>query len=518
MKIIRAAYIIGLLLLSLTVNAKIHLPQILSDGMMFQRDMPITVWGYADAGETVKISFLKKNYQTKADKAGRWTIQIPPQVYGGPYEMKINGESINNILIGDVFLCSGQSNMELPIRRVTDLFAEEANRDSCAEIRYIKVPLSYDFHKCQSDIKPSNWESLNARSAQNFSAVCYFFAKARYARTGVPVGIINSSVGGSPIESWLSEESQQAFPEYAADLRMCQDDAFVSAEKAIINERNRVWYKTLYSTPLSTKAWTPMSLFSAAWAIDGLHPVYGLHLFRKTFSLTKEQIKSEAVLRLGCIVDADSVFVNGKFVGTTAYQYPPRIYKVPSAFLKEGENTIEIHLVSYGSRPCFVPDKPYMLITSSGTVSLREGWLYRLGVQMPAMRGGETFHYKPTGLYNGMIAPLSNLRFAGVIWYQGESNVSGHDQYCDQLLTLMKDWRALFGEPDLRFAIVELAGFLHPQSGDQTSWAALRIAQHLATEKDKNAVLVPNADLGEWNDIHPLDKKTVGMRINHVFE
>lgn len=504
-----------LLLCSTMLQAEVKLSPLFADGMVLQRQAPCILWGSADAGERVVVRLLNKKYETVADVRGQWTVTLPAQSAGGPYDLQVNAQTLQNVLFGDVYLCSGQSNMELPVSRVMDLFADEVKQSSNPSIRYLQVPRAYDFHAPQSTFRSSVWRELTPQNSLSFGAVAYFFAKALYAKTHVPVGIINAAVGGSPIEAWVDENHLKPYPHYLSDLKMCQDDDYVAAVKQMDERRNSVWNRTLYTTPApTTEAWQPMSLFSAAWTTDGLKPKHGTHFFRRKVELTAEQASQAATLRLGCIVDADSVFVNGHFVGTTAYQYPPRIYTVPRGVLRTGQNEVEIRLVSYAGIPCFVPDKPYKLLLSDGSeVSLLQGWEYKPGVRMPALAGGVTYHYKPTGLYNGMIAPLQPLRLAGVIWYQGESNVDRYHEYASLMGALIDNWRTAFHQPQMPFFIIELAGFLHPQDSAQPDWAALRAAQAQAAQTHRDVMLIRNRDLGEWNDIHPLDKKTLGARI-----
>ena len=216
----------------------------------------------------------------------------------------------------------------------------------------------------------------------------------------------------------------------------------------------------------------------------------------------------------GCIVDADSVYVNGTFVGNVTYQYPPRIYHIPAGLLKAGENNVTVRIISYGQQPSFVPEKMYKIICGTDEVSLEGPWRYRQGAEMPSAPGITFFCYKPVCLYNAMIAPLTRLRVSGCIWYQGESNVERRNEYADLLTAMMADWRRAFSDPDLPFYIVELADYLHPSDvGGRRAWAEMRAVQAQAADRNPEAWLIPNSDLGEWNDIHPLDKKTLGHRV-----
>lgn len=217
---------------------------------------------------------------------------------------------------------------------------------------------------------------------------------------------------------------------------------------------------------------------------------------------------------MGCIVDADSVYVNGHFVGNTTYQYPPRKYNIPAGVLKAGKNNVTVRVISNGGQPSFVPEKPYKLICGNKEISLEGAWKYRQGAPMQPAPSMMFFCYKPVCLYNAMIHPLKNLIFSGVIWYQGESNVERRNEYAELLCGMIEDWRKAFDDSELPFYIVELADFLHKDDiQGRKAWEEMRTEQKKAADRSSNATLIRNKDLGEWNDIHPLDKKTLGRRV-----
>lgn len=509
-------------------EAKVKLPVLVSDGMVLQRDRDITIWGYADAGEEVNVRFLGKNYTTVADNEGNWSVNLLPVKAGGPYVMTINELEVKNILIGDIWLCSGQSNMEFPINRVMDMFREEVGSYANPLIRHIKVPLAYNFHHPQQDINPAAWQELKPETALSFSAVAYFFAKDLFEKTKAPVGLINTGVGGSPAEAWISEDGLKHFPAYLNDRDICRSDEYVSKVRALDRERRNVWNTVLYqqdaglngtlewfSNEYDDSDWDEVGLFDKTWGSDGLNPVNGSHWLRKNINVPAHLSGKPAVLRLGCIVDADSVFVNGIFVGTTSYQYPPRTYPIPENILKEGVNNITIRLISYSGYPGFVKDKPYKIVFDQEELSLEGVWRHRLGTRMPALPGETFFQYKPTGLYNAMIAPLQHCNIKGVLWYQGESNVGRYNEYYDLMETLIGDWRSLWEQPELPFLIVQLANFMQdtPQPAE-SHWAELRNVQSELSKTIPNTGLAVTIDIGEWNDIHPLNKKDVGKRLS----
>lgn len=511
---------------SLLAEAKVNLPAVISDGMVLQRERPIKIWGTADPGENVVVTFKKKKYSASADENGKWHVMLPSMKAGGPYEMEVNDLSVKNILIGDVWLCSGQSNMELTIARVTDKFRKETESYANPMIRYVKTPYGNDLHGPKEDVSSMAWTSLTPESALNYSALPYFFAREMYDETKVPVGIINSSWGGSAIEAWMSEDALQDFPKNLRERDLFNSDEY----KELINKSNammsRYWDASLYkgdkglhaSIPwykreLDDSDWQTVDIFSPAWGMKNGYLVNGSHWFRQNLRLSVDQANKDAVLRLGCIVDADSVFVNGTFVGTVSYQYPPRIYKVPARVLRAGDNQVTVRLISYGGRPGFVQDKLYCMAIDGDTVNLSRQWKYKLGCEMPARKGGVSFQNIPTGMYNSMISPLRNLSFKGVLWYQGETNSGRPNEYEALLIAMINDWREKLNDKDLPVFIMQLPNFMQSHSQPvESGWAGLREAQRQAALKLSNAALTVNIDLGEWNDIHPLNKKEVARR------
>ena len=518
---------------ALQTDAKVKLPALISDGMVLQREQPVKIWGTADAGESVSVTFMKKKYAATADNNGHWSVTLPSMKAGGPYLMRINDIKLNDILIGDVWLCSGQSNMELPVSRVTDMFATEINEYSNERIRQIIIPKVYNFHAPQETLSATSWKPMTQENVMNFSALAYFFAKEMYEKTKVSVAIINSSWGGTPIEAWISEEGLKEFPIYINDKRLYEDDAYCAHIKKLEGESFYRWNLSLYrsdaglheKTPwyasnYDDSNWQTVNMFSRTWGNDGLNPIAGSHWLRQNVEIPQTWNNKEVTLRLGCIIDADSVYVNGTFAGTTGYQYPPRIYRIPAGILKPGVNNITVRIISNGGQPEFVQEKPYKLICDDESINLKEEWKYRLGTPMPSAPNMMFFCYKPVCLYNTMIAPLQHYTLRGTVWYQGESNVSRRNEYATLLTAMMADWRRTFSQPELPFYIVELADYLSKEDiSGRKAWAEMRLEQAKAAQTTPNAFLIRNNDLGEWNDIHPLDKKTLGRRVaNKVLE
>ena len=539
-----------ILCLAFVSEAKVKLPILVSDGMVLQREQEIVIWGKADAGEGVTVVFNKKKYSATTDSEGKWNVILPAMKAGGPFTMIVNDVEIKDILIGDVWLCSGQSNMELPIRRVLDLYADEVKDYENLMIRYVKTPTSENYHRPLEDIPEVSWLPLTTDNALSYAALCYFFARDLYEKTKVPIGIINSSVGGSPIEAWISEEGLKKFPHYLSDRDLHRSDSYVANVRKLEFEKRKLWNDILnkedkglnenvkWNDPdYDDSDWNKMDLNNKAFSIDGLSFINGSSLFnffssdpdhhinlsfingsfwfRKDIDLPASLSNKEAILRLGCIVDADSVFVNGVFVGTISYQYPPRIYKVPAGLLKQGKNNITIRVISNSGRAEFVDDKPYKLIIEGNEIDLRNDWKFKIGARMPAYSGPPSVSQKPTGFYNGMIAPLQNFKFKGAIWYQGETNAGRHHEYFDLLSSLINNWRTLFKSPDLPFFIAQLPNYMRvSEKPSDGTWAYMREAQQKVTQVIPNTGLAVAIDAGEWNDIHPLNKKDIGKRIS----
>lgn len=509
-------------------EAKVKLPAVLSDGVVLQREQPIKIWGTADKNENVTVVFNKEKYQTMADADGKWLVELPSMMAGGPFEMSVNNIHVKDILIGDVWLCSGQSNMELTVARVVDMFREEIEHYENPMIHYAKTPLGNNSYAPQNDVSEMKWKPLTKESAPTYSALAYFFAKEMYELTKIPVGIINSSWGGSAVEAWLSEEALQAFPRILRERDLFNSDEyrelcnraggmmFRSWDNALYNGDAGLHSPILWNRPeLDDSDWQTVDMFSREWSKKNGYPVSGSHWFRQEVTLTPEQAEKDAVLRMGCMVDADSVFVNGEFVGNITYQYPPRIYKVPASVLKPGENLVTVRLISYGGAASFVEDKPYCLAWNTDTVRLSREWKYRLGCEMPSRINSVSFQNVPTGMYNSMISPLRNLSFKGALWYQGETNTGRPNEYEALLSAMIADWREKLADDDLPFVVVQLANFMQTHTQPvESNWAALREAQRQVSLNVLHTALAVAIDLGEWNDIHPLNKKELARRIS----
>ncbi len=518
-----------LLLITRTAFCQVRLPALISDGMILQRDANIKVWGWADEGEKVTIDFVNKTYNAVAGADGKWEAILSRLKAGGPYSMDIrasNNITLKNIMVGDVWVCSGQSNMELPMDRVKYKYPDVIAHSDNPNIRQFIVPHVYNFQEPQEDLKSGRWVSANPKSVLEFTAVGYFFAKELYKKYHVPIGLINASVGGSPVQAWLSEDALKAFPEYLETAKKFQDDAYlnqiIEKDKAV----NDAWYgyiqqfdkglekgqKPWFDENYDTSDWAIMNV-PGYWADHELGAVNGVVWFRKDFDVPSSMTGQPTRIWLGRIVDADSTYINGKLVGTVSYQYPPRIYDISPNLLKEGRNTIVIRIINTSGRGGFVKDKPYQISAAGQTIDLKGKWQYKLGIAMDPLPAKTFIEWQPLGLYNEMIAPLLNYKIKGVIWYQGESNTEKPLEYQKLFPALIADWREKWQQGDLPFLYVQLANFMEAKDKPlDSNWAELREAQ-LKTLSVRNTAMAVTIDTGEWNDIHPLDKKDVGKRL-----
>jgi sialate O-acetylesterase len=518
------------LLAATSASAQVRLPHLVSNGMVLQRDAPVRIWGWAKPGEAVSVAFQGKTYRATTGADGQWRVALPAMKAGGPYEMTIDGSNhlvLKDVLLGDVWYCAGQSNMELPMRRVRDKYPQEVATANNPRIRQFDVPMRYAFNGPKADVTGGSWVALSPETVLNFSAVGYFFAKEINAKYQVPVGLIKVAVGGSPAEAWLSADALKQFPKYEQQAAPYRDSAAVASIKQRESAAVSDWYKRLHQAdqgeaPGQPK-WSSPSYDASAWPtmqVPGywvdqtpLGMVNGVLWFRKEVEVPASMAGQAGRLELGTLVDADSTYINGQLVGTTAYQYPPRKYDFGPGVLKAGKNIVTVRLISNGGRGGFTKEKTYQLTAGGQALDLRGPWQYKLGGTMTPTPGTTTFQYQPGGLYNGLVAPALPYAIKGVLWYQGESNVGHPADYYALTSTLVKDWRSHFQRPELPFLYVQLANInAAKKEPGESNQALVRDAQRrlLALPHTGMAVI---SDVGEWNDIHPLDKQTVGHRL-----
>ena len=530
-------------------DAEISLPQLFQSGMVLQRGKLIPIWGKAAPGELVTVRFNKKQYATTADAHGSWRINLPKMKAGGPYTLTVGNHVLTNILVGDVWLLSGQSNIDVTIERVYPQYPQEIDSYENNDVRLFRVQNETDVHGVRDDIKPTsiNWKPLNKENAWLFSAVGYFLGKRMQEKTNVPQGIIVNSWGGTPIEAWISKDSlERDYPMLVKRAQFFQSDDYVKSQSQTNMQADRQWQKLLQESDAGIlQNWAAPDCDDANWQSinqnDWSWRGCGSVWLRQHIIINKEHAGKPARLLLGTLFDQDITYLNGKEIGHTYYQYPPRRYDIPEGLLKEGDNVIAVRFINKYGAVHFIPEKPYMLCFGDDRCSqnpmpkdvipLAPTWKVNVGTELPNCPSGDvSLQNIPTTLYNAVLHPLAPYAINGVVWYQGESNTGNPAPYADYLKKLMGCWRDRWQDPKMPFVIVQLANYdgrqqsgfprpITPQTAPMNSgWAQLREAQRTAAKADPRAELAVINDLGETVDIHPLRKKEVAERVALCFD
>ncbi|QJR81322.1 sialate O-acetylesterase [Alteromonas pelagimontana] len=526
----RAPLFCLLLFTSTASLAEVQLHRLYSDGVVLQRQVAVPISGQASDENAVTLLLNDKTIGTAQVKDGKWSLSIPKQEAGGPHTLTVKGSNTGNsqavtikeVYFGDVWLASGQSNMELTMARVEEAYPQDVRQANYPLIREFTVPDRYNFIAPQDDYEDGNWQTATANNIRSLSAVAYYFARQIYLSEQVPIGIINASLGGSPIEAWMSEKALSAFPEALATGKRYADDALVASIEKNDQERQSTWYTALADADTGyQQKWLSSDYNDSAWETISMPSLQtgknesfaGVWWLRRAVTLPKAP-RNDLTLRLGRIVDADEVYVNGVKVGNTTYQYPPRRYTVPASLLHKGKNQIAIRVVSNSGETGFVADKSYYLGNDDARVSLTGDWKFKIAAETKPLAPQTFVRWQPMGLFNGMIAPALGFPIKGALWYQGESNTSDPTRYKEKLATMIGDWRAGWDQGDFPFLVVQLTNFMQrrPLPTD-TPWAQVREQQVKIAEEVANTASIVTLDIGEWNDIHPVNKATVGKRL-----
>jgi sialate O-acetylesterase len=524
----KIVFVLSLVLFFQTSFTQVKLPQLIRDSIVLQRDAKIKIWGWSTPNEKIKISFNKKSFKTKADAQGNWAVFLPSMKAGGPYTMNIdagNHITLKDILIGDVWICTGQSNMVHQMALHAVRYADEVANANNPNIRHFWVPNVANMQGPQKDLPGGSWKWANPKDIGEFSAVAYFFAKQRYEKYHVPIGLINASWGGIPIEAMMSEEAFKEFPNILTTLQMNKDTAYIYGlsrrpnaggprpqqpqDKGITEK----WYDPSYQP----NGWKIINI-PGYWEDQGIKDLDGAVWYRREIDVPASMTNVPAKVFLGRIVDADVLYINGKQVGNTTYMYPQRRYALPEGTLKPGKNLFVVRVTNNFGKGGFVPDKPYQLIAGKDTIDLKGYWDYKVGQVVVRQGGfggggGIAAQNQPSALYNSMIAPLVGYTMKGFLWYQGESNTGRPAEYAKLQPAMIQDWRAKWNQPNAPFLFVQLPGFMdYNYTPSESQWAQFREAQ-LKSLSVPNTGMAVAIDLGEWNDIHPDRKKPVGDRL-----
>ena len=513
-------------------SEELRTAHVFSDDMVIQRDQPIPVWGAAEPGAQVSVSLGGQTHSAIADAGGQWQIELAPLPAGGPYTLRVvsNGQSerYDDILIGDVFLCSGQSNMEFKVRQALN---PERERKSARGLPLRLLTIAKDRAPLpQKDFaKRLQWSLPDPDMVQEFSAVCFFAGRDLAKSEKVPIGLIHSSWGGSQIEAWMDGSRLANYPAFANQVEQVRlyGDKRAGAYANFGKEVEAWWSAKFPQLPqpwaVSTTGWkqAPDGLGSyTEWNQGEFAGRSGLIFYRKKFEASLEQSPVQADLHLGGIDDTDFVWLNGAFVGADMDFGTWRTYSVPPGIIRPGQNEIVVGVLNrWGEGGLLGPANALKLAFRNGSPNIAlSGWEYWWAPQVkgrmpPKVPWGSTHGY--TTLNNAMIAPLGPIRLKGTAWYQGESNVGQGMLYKDLLHDLASQWRQQFHQEDLPFYIIQLPGFgplaFEPAG---SGWAELREAQRRAALEDPQAALVVTIDAGDRHDIHPPNKQVVASRLH----
>lgn len=559
----------------------LRLPRLLGDYAVLQRGKDIHIWGWDLPGRTVSISLareeadrrLPKNkeqgkapeqgrtsgektqaWHVRTDETGSFSAFLPAREAGGPYTLRVEDEAgewleRKHLLIGDVWYCSGQSNMELPVSWVAPYYEEEIKNCENPYIRSFKIVEHADFHGPLSEPLSGKWKPANPKNVLDFSACTYFFAKKRWDRTGVPVGILNVSLGGAKIEAFMSREMLKGYDDCLAEAERYAQDGWRKEQEEKNEKSTAEWYGRLQKEDAGIKgAWMQEEAWNKnkengrkeekaehrddSFRIDvpfffrntGYRGLCGSVWLARHFTVTKEMAAQDSVFCLGTMVDADEVYVNGSLVGCTAYQYPERRYPVKAGMLHAGENFLVIRLISEQGEGRITPGKPFCLKTESGEISLSGTFQAKVGAVCEKRPPVDFINWRSTGLYNGMAAPCEAFPIAGFLWYQGEANahMPGVLTYADKLKRLIVGYRKARKDNGLPFLYVQLPNFkIETYYGNEeerdSDWGAMRLEQEKVLTLPGTG-MVRTIGLGEENDLHPHNKKDVGELLADLAE
>ena len=534
------AILAAALLAGHTVQAKVTLPHIFSDNMVVQQKSMLRLTGTARplATVVVKAGWEKRSYTLQSNGEGGWSLTIPTPVAGGPYTLSFNdGEEtiLHNVMVGEVWFCSGQSNMEMPIAGWGEVknFRDEIAAASHPMIRLFlaqKVTSLAPLDDAQST--QGGWQECSPATVPEFSALAYFYARELQERLHVAVGVINSSWGGTPAEAWTAATALEQVPEYKESVEMMKRSQFNSDTiNAVYQLSMEEWKEKIkridqgfagsrenWSSPLTDDSgWSSMKL-PAYWEGEGLKDFDGVVWFRKKVEIPAEWSGKELQLNFGVIDDEDIVFWNGKEIARGSGYNVKRHYKVPASMVQAGENLVCVRVLDTGGEGGIAGEAGEMSITGPTAQALSTAglWKYCTGCTMAQMPDAPLYPGSasyPTVLFNGMVHPWLHYPIRGVIWYQGCANVGRAAQYEGLFQTLITDWRKQFGNPQMPFYFVQLANYLERKEVQPDSpWAALRYAQSQALHLPYTG-MVTNIDLGEANNIHPKNKQAVAKRL-----
>jgi sialate O-acetylesterase len=511
-----------------SIYTQVRLPGIFGDHMVIQRSQPIPVWGWSTPNDKVVVTFNHQTKETIADHNGNWRVNLDPELAGGPYDLNVQGRNnikFYDVLVGEVWLCSGQSNMEFELKSALNK-ESEIQGAIYPEIRQIKIPTSVSTSP-KDDIAKTAWKICSPQTAPDFTAVGYFFAREIVKRLHVAVGLINSTWGGTMVETWISRGALEKSPEFKSliasipekDLQTAMKQRRASLEKQVgLLQRN-------ISDTLPEAQWKDPDYNSQSWPVMrvstnwenqqlGLNDLDGTVWFRKEIRLDSLRVNKPVTLSLGKIDDFDETYVNGIRVGATKNYAENRLYTIPAGIFREGRNVIAVRVEDTGGGGGFYGDSTAVkLEMENGELALGDPWSFRVA-KIATSEAGIGPNDFPSLLFNAMIHPLIPYAIRGVLWYQGEANTDRAYQYRTAFPLLIADWRQHWQEGVFPFYFVQLASFNAANGNSErgSNWAELREAQTHTLNVPATGMAV-TTDIGIANDIHPKNKQDVGLRL-----
>jgi len=498
---------------------------IFGDNMVLQRDKANTIWGWSEPGEPVVVQIGERTVSAVAGADRRWQVKIQPPPAGGPYTIKITGHEnvqLQNVMVGDVWLCGGQSNMGLPLQFARN-GADEVKAANYPEIRFFSVSGNPAYH--HHDIVEGSWKAVSPETADRISAVGYYFARKVQQEIHVPIGLVVDAMGGTPAESWTSAAALGPLHDFdlpLAELRRLAAEGAPEYGNYVMHwyDKYDIGLKGNWAAEeLDDSSWKPVDI-PGGFAELGVPETPALAWFRKEIVLPDPLPAGRSVLFLGSVERMDTAYVNGKFAGASAWVENPRVYALGEGLLKPGRNILAIRVMKTKPEGGFLgkPEELHLMLGDKSIIPLAGKWKGKLSVDagspQPVPVAFENWPVMPAVLYEGMLSPIAPLSITGALWYQGEQNSERGYQYRRILPVMIADWRRLFGQGDFPFYIVSLPAFKHRSSSPvDDAWAETRESQALTAASVPNSCLAVTIDTGDPDNIHAKDKQPVGERL-----
>lgn len=531
------------------MSEALMLGALFADGCVLQQERPVAIWGMGRPTAEILVQVGDASARCVADDRGHWRVCLQALPAGGPFAMRVSdGISLQQreVYVGEVLVCAGQSNMEFTMFDVRHRYSREWEKNDVL-LRHCKVPVAFDFHQERDWLDEVRWFGASHDHLGEFSAIGYWVGCLIRQWLHVPVGILNISLGGSPIESWMSEGTLRSIaPQSLQELAPYRDDAELERRVAHGLSQVQEWYDELHLAESDAMAlshdarWSWRSIHLPSVLCESgdveLRELRGAVYLRREISLPQYVQGCPGLLTLGTMVDSDVTFVNGVRVGESAHQYVSREYEIPAGVLHAGNNEILVRLVCERGTGRVTPGKRLSLVVDGETYDLEGTWSYAIGARATTIRehrtsvpgglpaevawvqdcdcpGQDFAQWRPVGLYNAMLAPCAGYGVRCVLWYQGESNTgNGAKRYGDLLKAMIGDWRSAWQQDDLPFLIVQLPIF-SIDSVEDGGWAIVRDCQQRVANEVDGVTTVVTLDAGEWNDLHPTNKRLVAQRL-----